>query len=298
MDIAILDRAKKMLFKFKYMLIKLRPEVDASTRYWGGRFIYPSRSIIGQAINNGEKWDHEIFSQLAELFNDRSINIIEVGANIGASTMTLNKLFSIRCQLLVEPSDRYFKYLKENTRCLPGVLGIDRRIVGRVSNRRYTLKTNYTTGTPSNADYGSDETSSQNIESVTIDELAREYSMDNIDLLKVDTDGFEYEVFLGAGEVINRQSPLIFLEFSPVSLNRVGDSLSLIELLIEYGCTDFYVFSSSGKYLGQVKNHNEIMEVKSKAYYVDIVTCPSTSAMAIKLSKLISDRNNNPHREV
>ena len=281
--------ARPVFYFIRRIFRKLTRERTVSTSYWSKEFIYPSRSDIGRIIKSGEKWDYEIFSQLQKLFNDKSIVMIEVGSNIGASSITINNLFTISEQLLVEPSHRYLPYLKENTKYLNGVLGIDERIVGRVSKNNYVLKTNSTTGTPSNAVYGGDETSSQQVESVTLDDLVNEYRIKKIDLIKVDTDGFEFEVFLGAKKTIYEHKPLIFTEFSPQSLNRVGFSTDLIKLLIEYGCNEFYVFSSKGQYIGRARSHNEIIQLKGASYYVDLVTSPANGVMAQQLSENFSE---------
>ena len=59
----------------------------------------------------------------------------------------------------------------------------------------------------------------------------------NVDLIKIDVDGFEYKVFRGAYNLLKKQKPVILTEFGHTT-NRVGEKLEdMIQFLkdLEYG---------------------------------------------------------------
>src|SRR5262249_8609565 len=68
------------------------------------------------------------------------------------------------------------------------------------------------------------------------------------DLVKVDVEGFEHAVLSGAGEVLWRDRPRLFLEMHPAQLARLGRSTAeVLALLMEHG---YRFFSPPGTPLG------------------------------------------------
>lgn len=56
------------------------------------------------------------------------------------------------------------------------------------------------------------------------------------DVIKLDVEGFEYEVVQGARQTLSRHRPLIFLELHPTMLPALGHSVAdVLELLREHG---------------------------------------------------------------
>ena len=62
------------------------------------------------------------------------------------------------------------------------------------------------------------------------------YSLDNISIIKIDVQGFERKVLLGAKETIEKNKPIIYIEIEQDQLELYGDSEeSVLQLLIDYG---------------------------------------------------------------
>ena len=277
--------------RIKNAIIAISPEKTNKITYLGNDFYYPSKSLIGKQIAKGVEWDGQLLRSVLPNILMQNCVAIEVGANIGASTLVIKNIVKDLQILLVEPSDRFYSYLAKNVARSGNIIGIDRRIISDKTKQNVVLNTNATTGTPSNANYGGDLVSSQLVETVTIDELSRQYGLTRVDFLKVDTDGYELEVFSGAVETITSHKPLIFTEFSPPSLQRMHPEKCLIDLLKYYGCKFFLVFKSDGRYAGCAESYEEIILLKGVDYYVDLFCTPAGGAYDKPLYMLVSSVN-------
>jgi len=77
-----------------------------------------------------------------------------------------------------------------------------------------------------------------NVEVITIDDFLKQERLDNVDLLKIDTEGHEYEVLLGAREAIARRSiEIIHIEFNEMNVISRVFCRDFCQLLQDY---DFY----------------------------------------------------------
>jgi len=254
----------------RFISNKVIGERKIKTTYLGSDFYYPNGSAIGEMIRLGGIWDKKIIDYIRQ-HSDRKVNlIVEVGSNIGASSIYMSKVFDEAFIVMIEGSSRYRSYLETNVQ-LANVNGdIKSVLVSGHSGKEFTLKTDSTTGTPSNPHYSLDTTSTETLISLTLDELLQEANKGKVDVLKIDTDGFEEEVLTGASTVFY-SNPIVFLEFSPNSLRRITVPENVISLLSKYGYSDFRVFSPNGDYLGLAQNYDEIMKIKDAYYYVDLL---------------------------
>lgn len=73
------------------------------------------------------------------------------------------------------------------------------------------------------------------VESITLDKYAREHP--SPDVMKIDVEGFEYEVLQGSVEIFQRKKPkVLFVEVHPDMLESYGHSVTdVLSLLDDYG---------------------------------------------------------------
>jgi len=72
--------------------------------------------------------------------------------------------------------------------------------------------------------------------SATLDGVLAEFSVERVDLVKLDVDGFECDVLAGASEMIRRSRPVFVMEILPYGLVEQGASLEqLLNFLIPFG---------------------------------------------------------------
>lgn len=77
---------------------------------------------------------------------------------------------------------------------------------------------------------------------ITVKELDSFFGDQKVDAIKIDVEGYEYEALKGGREVLEKNHPLIFMEFSPVFYvqDHVQKPYDLIHFLMDLG----YSFSS------------------------------------------------------
>lgn len=260
------------------------PETTRRTTYFGRAFDYPSRSIIGRFIENGDEWDGVVLRQISQALPQDAV-VVEVGSNIGASTVVIAELLKRSVFLLVEAGERYLPFLRENTAFLGDrVLGIETRAMSDGSVKEVVFNTNSTTGTPSNVDYKADLTARTVVQTATLSESTA--ALERIDFLKVDTDGYEVEVFGGAADVVAKHQPVIFTEFCVTALRRLHDENQFFAMLARMHCLPLLVFAHSGEYLGIANSVAEIVRLQGVDYYVDLVCTPVGGRYAAALAEL------------
>lgn len=71
------------------------------------------------------------------------------------------------------------------------------------------------------------------IDIITIDEYVKEKNIKNIDLIKIDVEGFEMNVLLGGKNSINRFKPKLFVELDNNNLKEQGFSAKEIISFLE-----------------------------------------------------------------
>lgn len=177
-------------------------------------------------------------------FLDSPGTIIDIGANIGDTTIAMlqnckNPIISI------EPSDYFYKYLEKN------ISSLDKTLIDRVSLFKNLIGTSELSGSLDHTKKGTASinlvNSNPNNNFVKLDELI-DHSI-NISLLKVDTDGFDYDVLLSGKKTIEHSKPMIFWE------NEINNNLQfegykkLYAFLESIGYSYIYLFDNYGNIL-------------------------------------------------
>lgn len=150
--------------------------------------------------------DYEVFKQVVineeyqplidyfHLNNIRPRTIIDCGANIGLTSIQFAKQF-VECKIIaVEPDKSNTELLLHNTKEFPGINVINKAIWSTVKilklDRGFRDGKDWSLRTIESSSNGYDE-----VETITIDDLIDEYKIKNIDLLKIDIEGAEAELF-------------------------------------------------------------------------------------------------------
>lgn len=140
--------------------------------------------------------------------------IVDIGAHIGAFTVRAG-LRSPKARILaVEPNPAVFVHLQENVEA--------NRLSPRTSTVRAAIGAREGRGTLSNprSSLGARvvpaaQDRERMVEIKTLESLLSETGFDRVDLLKVDCEGSEYEVFFGAGDSVLERITSIVCEYHP-----------------------------------------------------------------------------------
>jgi FkbM family methyltransferase len=174
--------------------------------------------------------------------------IFDIGTNVGETLMNFAKLVGpngfvhgfepdtvnhARCMQNIKLND--FKNIVINKKGLGNVPGKFSLMVDTPSNRggnRISEKAG--------------EKDVETIDVITLDDYVSDFSLDRLDLIKIDVEGFEFNVLKGAEKTITKFKPALFIELDDNNLkDQQSSAKDLVEFLIGMG---YEIFNA------QVKN--------------------------------------------
>jgi FkbM family methyltransferase len=165
------------------------------------------------------------------------MHVLDIGANIGWYTMLAASLVrSSGSVTAIEPNPESAKLLEASRR----VNSFDNVMVLQVAAGRelglLVLHGSYSEAMTSAApDDAAALTNSTTVPSFKVDDLVPRTK--NIDLVKIDVQGAEYNALLGASELIRRCHPTIVSEFSPTMMPGMSgvDGRQYLRFLLDFG---------------------------------------------------------------
>lgn len=161
--------------------------------------------------------------------------VVDVGANIGFySTLFLDRIGDQAKVVAIEPESVNFQKLQRridaNAHFARKAILVNAAAGSRVGECELRVNTLH----PGDHQVATTEGNGPVVPLVTIDALVAEHGGVDVGFIKIDTQGFEYEVLRGAGETIKRCRPKIFLEFDPQGLGAFGvGSGTLLDFFFE-----------------------------------------------------------------
>lgn len=193
-----------------------------------GAFIYNKNdSFIGRSLETYGEWCEGEIDTLRQIVKDGDV-VVDVGANIGTHTIPLAQRVGLSGGILALEAQRVvFQTLCGNVAlnnllnvmCLNVAAGA-RRSLAQMPVVDPKVPFNWGAVTPSSLPNGED------VEMVALDDLA----IGRCRLIKIDTSGAEAEVLEGAGDLISRCSPALF-----IAVNGAGAAAKVLTQLDRLG---------------------------------------------------------------
>jgi FkbM family methyltransferase len=147
------------------------------------------------------------------------MNVVDIGANIGFYTLLFSKLVgSEGCVYSFEPDKQNYHYLKKLCNKYNNIKLKNMAVGNKVGKIPLYLsdKLNVDHLTYDNGE----KREVTQVSCVTIDKYFKDKK---IDFIKIDTQGYEYQVLLGMKETLNKSRNIIILsEYSPFDLSSAG----------------------------------------------------------------------------
>ena len=178
-------------------------------------------------------WEPAIDYIIAHYMKENGI-FLDVGANIGYHSLNIASLFPEAECIAFEPHPKIFEQLKENVE----LNNFKHLITNKMAVGDYcgTTTINLTNDTSYNRGLSTilndksleSESHNVNVKITTLDEYLDQDKKNRISVMKIDTQGYEYQVLKGALDIINRSRPVILMEIHKISGVGVKDVLDLL----------------------------------------------------------------------
>jgi len=170
----------------------------------------------------------------------RDINtIVDAGANMGFVSLVYAEAFPEATIYAIEPSPSTFEYLVYNCKDFPNIIPINKGCYPEGGYMELSFpdderpKWNVNSGQKSI--YG-DGIESETVRMERLDDIVSE----RVDLFKLDVEGAEIDVMESAPRIINKDHPVLNIEFRGYNLERAGlTAEDLLSYILEKGYRHF-----------------------------------------------------------
>lgn len=223
--------------------------------------------------------------------------VIDIGANCGDTLASIIAAGPELKYLCVEPSDNYFRYLEENIRrthiYFPEILILTSKCLVGVADGDYLLSENAGTATALKVGSanGLNAGASMGLTKTKLTDLIQLCGEKfKPKLIKIDVDGFDFDVINSGSEIIKAEKPILFFECNPTSEEGFQAYMKTIESLSGVGYKNFSIFDNFGEFIfstQEAKILPDLMRYFLKQntrtfYYIDILAAAEADAPLIE----------------
>jgi len=204
---------------------------------------------------------------------DGHLSCIDVGANIGDTVASFYKDDSDTF-LAIEPNPKFNKLLTENWGWNKNVIMVSDICSSESSEGSFAIQEK--DGTASVVQTGNGIKMNRR----SLDEIVNDHpSVANANVVKIDTDGNDFEVIAGAKRLLSRNLPVVFFECDAFeNTNYVEDCMSALKYFKEIGYNYFLLYSNFGYFMGRYSladlspfKNLLFFQLTSNFYYFDIL---------------------------
>ena len=212
--------------------------------------------------------------------------IVDIGANVGDTVAAFIRHTKSNA-ICVEPTQKFYNLCKKN------INGFGHEYTDRISLVNAYVSDVETTGFVSEVIDGTaiKRTTASDAEAptYTLPNIVGQcgYDMEQLSVIKIDTDGYDADCIFSLGEELRNISPVIFWENQIDDISQYEKYVSMGNFLYKSGYNDFFVFDNYGNYLchtdknGYVEINNYIKRMLNKKstrsfFYVDVLAAKET----------------------
>ena len=183
--------------------------------------------------------------------------IVDVGANVGQSTVAFAETWPGARIYSVEPFTEAFTRLKRNVSGRPGIVCLQCALGAAPATARVRLRKGLVTNSLAYAvdiENGSADTGDTEVVQIrTLDELCATEGIERIDLLKIDTEGYDLEVLAGSrGLIEGERISFVQVEVGMTAANTKHVPLQDAQAWVaRYGYVLFGVYEQTPEWSGE-----------------------------------------------
>ena len=225
------------------------------------KIILPPGHLLSLYESVYPKYDRFLLTVIGKIKENEVI--IDIGANIGDTLFRLLNINTKPYYYCIEADNFFFEYLQKNKKSLD--VNIQNKIIlikTFVGDQLQGNLSETTTGTKSliESDLG--------IKSKKLDDIILEYKIKNIKLIKVDVDGYDYNILFSAINELKNNKPDIFFEYMPLDESGKKNYLRLIEKLNEIGYSNWTMLDNYGSIIFENKSYIDVID-KTKSTLIE-----------------------------
>ncbi len=217
---------------------------DGGSKIWVSLSDHIESQIFWQEVQEGDRGEVKL---LKMLLRPDDI-VIDVGANIGVFSLIMARRLPSGTVHAFEPSSYHVEKLKSNLSLNP-FRNVQTHALA-LSDRQHASRLNFppllldgflnNTGMASQFQFEHSSSKSEEIECVRLDDYAVSRGIVCFDLMKIDVEGAEMDVLLGAVESIQRNRPRVVMEINLNHLQYAGRRID--EVLDFWAALEYEVF--------------------------------------------------------
>lgn len=168
--------------------------------------------------------------------NNQKYTIIDIGSNIGDKSLSVSsELLKSKekfCIFSVEPTEYAYKKQLKNIKnnpelsktifCIPALISSKKKIKFKslYSSWRLDKKSEHSQL------MGQKNSLSKDLKITSLDRFYKSNQISNLKLIKIDVDGFEYDVLKSGEKILKKYKPAIFIEYSEYLMKEVDPTFS------------------------------------------------------------------------
>ena len=191
----------------------------------GNYFLYlnPNDPVVSGAIffNVYEKSESKFIK--SSCFE--GMNILDIGANIGYYTALFSQLAGVNGTVIaVEPDEESYKYLTKSVNSFNYKNVFSFRLAASDTKQKLPLYISKDNRGDNRLYSNNKKRNSIIVECLTVDELLKNNKIENLDLIKIDVQGYEPKVLKGMRNIVKSSKKLTILsEFWPKGILEAGE---------------------------------------------------------------------------
>jgi len=214
------------------------------------KFELDLREVIDSSLYYSGTFEPKI-EQIIQKYLKPGMNVMDIGANIGYHTFRMASLVQPDgIVYAIEPTSTAYTKLLRNADLNPHISNAEFINVGLtkddVGEQEIAFQSSYKLS-------GRNEIKTEKIRLVKLDTLIREKKLEHLEFIKLDVDGFEGKVLMGALETLQRFTPSLIMEITPSEMIKRGDDPS--HLIGYLNSLNYKFFDENHKVIDDLKNH-------------------------------------------
>lgn len=189
-------------------------------------FLTQESERIGQTWSNGQVWDKDLIQKFYSLLpHDNFFVVLDLGAQTGSFSL-LAKYFPNSIWYSFEPINEAAAVLQQNLT----INNIDNVLVqpmaaadfsGKVS-LKLPRKDEWGLATIGSNVIRFDPVLERIVDCIDLDSFIISHTIQKVDFIKIDTEGAELKILKGAQKLLQRDRPIILMEYNQINMKQCG----------------------------------------------------------------------------